>query len=51
VENALMMFKATGTSQSPDVPLFSFAEFCELIGFPEVWDFERKWARRPDAAE
>lgn len=33
-----------GTSQSPDVSLFSFKEFNSLIGFEEVWDFERKWA-------
>lgn len=44
-EAALTMFKATGTSQSPDVPLFSFAAFNRLIGFEEVWDFERRWAR------
>ncbi len=44
-EAALTMFKAKGTSQSPDVPLFSFAAFNRLIGFEEVWDFERRWAR------
>ena len=44
-EAALTMFKAKGTSQSPEVPLFSFATFNHLIGFEEVWDFERRWAR------
>jgi len=44
-EASLSMFKATGTSQSPEVPLFSFAEFNHLIGFDEVWAFERRWAR------
>jgi 2-methylisocitrate lyase-like PEP mutase family enzyme len=47
-ENALEVFKRQGTSQSPDLPLFSFAEFNRLIGFEEVWAFERRWAR--DAA-
>lgn len=44
-ESALKMLKATGTSQSPEVRLFSFAAFNRLIGFEEVWDFERRWAR------
>ncbi|WP_174802983.1 isocitrate lyase/PEP mutase family protein [Martelella limonii] len=43
VEKALMTLKHDGTSLSPDVPLFSFAEFNELIGFPRVWEFDRKW--------
>jgi len=25
-------------------PMFSFAEFNELIGFKDVWDFERRYA-------
>ena len=45
-EAALTMFKAKGTSQSPDVPLFDFGAFNHLIGFDEVWAFERKWARK-----
>jgi 2-methylisocitrate lyase-like PEP mutase family enzyme len=44
-ENALRLLKANGTSVSPDVPLFSFAEFNELIGFSEIWEFEKRWAR------
>ena len=46
-ENALKTLKATGTSVSPDVPLFNFGEFNSLIGFEDVWAFERKWARKP----
>ncbi len=45
VEAALAMFKVKGTSQSPEVPLFDFGAFNSLIGFEEVWTFERKWAR------
>ena len=45
IENAFRVFKAEGTSNSPRLPLFDFKEFQGLIGFEEVWDFERKWAR------
>ncbi|MCX5480558.1 isocitrate lyase/PEP mutase family protein [Kaistia geumhonensis] len=52
VENALKVFVAEGTSNSPSLPLFPFSEFNSLIGFEEVWDFERRWARRDaEAAE
>jgi 2-methylisocitrate lyase-like PEP mutase family enzyme len=52
VETALMHLKAEGTSISPKVPLFSFKEFNSLIGFEDVWAFERKWARADrEAAE
>ena len=44
-ETALRTLKETGTSVSPDLPLFSFREFQSLIGFEEVWEFERRWAR------
>lgn len=45
MEKALVQLKETGTSLSPDVPLFNFKEFCSLIGFEEVWAFEKKWAK------
>ncbi|WP_315128224.1 isocitrate lyase/PEP mutase family protein [Comamonas antarctica] len=45
MERALTQLKATGVGQEPDVPLFDFQEFCGLIGFQEVWDFEKRWAR------
>lgn len=45
MEKALVHLKETGTSLSPDVPLFNFKEFCSLIGFEEVWAFDKKWAR------
>ncbi len=35
--------KDNGTT-SPDVPMFSFAEFNELIGFKDVWEFEKRYA-------
>jgi 2-methylisocitrate lyase-like PEP mutase family enzyme len=48
VEVALMAFKTNGTSKGVD--LFPFSDFNQLIGFPEVWEFERRWARK-EAAE
>ena len=45
MERALSQLKHTGASQSPEVPLFDFQEFCGLIGFQEVWDFDQRWAR------
>ena len=46
MEVALKTLKDTGVSQDPSIPMFDFMEFCRLIGFEAVWDFERKWARR-----
>lgn len=45
MEAALLNLRQTGTSLSPDVPLFNFKEFCSLIGFEDVWAFDKKWAR------
>lgn len=49
-ESAFRLLKDQGTSVSPDLPLFSFKEFNSLIGFEEVWEFERKWARPENQA-
>ena len=43
MEKALIALKSDGVGQ-PD-ELFSFNEFCSLIGFEDVWAFERKWAK------
>lgn len=45
MERALSHLKDSGVSQAPEVPLFDFNEFCGLIGFQEVWDFDKRWAR------
>lgn len=50
IANALAVFKQQGTSDSPQIPLYSFSEFNHLIGFDEVWAFERKWARHPPSS-
>jgi 2-methylisocitrate lyase-like PEP mutase family enzyme len=48
VENALRILKSQGTSTSDELPLFNFDEFNVLIGFEQVWEFERRWARPPE---
>lgn len=41
MEQALRTLKETGNGDPADV--FNFQEFCELIGFTQVWEFEKKW--------
>jgi 2-methylisocitrate lyase-like PEP mutase family enzyme len=45
VHSALTVFKRLGTSDAPSIPLYSFKAFNSLIGFEEVWAFERRWSR------
>lgn len=45
MELALLRLKQDGVSQVPEIPMFDFMEFCERIGFKEVWDFEKRWAK------
>jgi len=35
---------ATGSSIGTPVPLYDFKDFSKLMGFQDVWDFEKKWA-------
>lgn len=44
VKQALSNLQQTGTSINSDVALMNFSEFCSLIGFEDVWEFERRWA-------
>jgi len=46
---ALAILKAEGRGADPGVELFDFQRFCRLIGFEDVWAFERKWAGAKDA--
>ena len=41
---ALSHLKQHGTSQSEDVELYDFQKFCRLIGFEDIWEFDRRWA-------
>lgn len=44
---ALLSLKQTGTSVNPAVPLHDFRHMCCLLGFEDVWEFERRWADAP----
>jgi 2-methylisocitrate lyase-like PEP mutase family enzyme len=50
VHTALTEFKRLETSDAPSIPLYPFKTFNTLIGFEEVWAFERRWARPPKEA-
>lgn len=43
IEKALIDLKQNGVGEPAD--LFNFKEFCSLIGFDEVWEFEKKWGK------
>lgn len=43
-EQAFLTLKQTGDSEPDGQARFSFEEFNHLIGFPEVWEFDKKWA-------
>lgn len=45
MEKALLNLKNKGVGEPGADELFNFKEFCSLIGFEDVWAFERKWAK------
>ncbi len=45
MEAALRRLKHDGCGEPPEIPMFAFSEMCALIGFEDVWEFERKWAQ------
>jgi 2-methylisocitrate lyase-like PEP mutase family enzyme len=45
IETAFTKLRDEGDGEPADMPLFDFQDFCGLIGFQEIWDFEKKWAR------
>jgi 2-methylisocitrate lyase-like PEP mutase family enzyme len=50
MEKSLKALKEAGRYDAPGDPeVFDFKTFCDLIGFEDVWAFEKKWARS-DAA-
>lgn len=44
VERAYAHLKQAGTSDGMPTPSYGFGRICDTMGFPEVWDFERRWA-------
>ena len=45
MEAGLRRLKDNGDGEPADIPMFDFKEFCGMIGFQEVWDFEKRWAK------
>jgi 2-methylisocitrate lyase-like PEP mutase family enzyme len=45
MERALIQLRDDGTSEPTQPPLFDFRTFCSMVGFEDVWAFDRKWAR------
>ena len=43
VQSVYQHLKATGSSRGLPTPLYDFEEFSRLMGFEEVWTFEKKW--------
>ena len=39
--------KNDGSSASIDVPLYDFDQLTKLMGFEDIWAFERRWASEP----
>jgi 2-methylisocitrate lyase-like PEP mutase family enzyme len=45
LERAYAQLKTDGHSNNlPAEASYGFGRICELMGFPEVWEFDRKWA-------
>ena len=44
VEQSMLQLKQQGICEPDDVPMFDFAETCKMLGFEDVWEFEKKWA-------
>ena len=44
IETAFLKLRDEGDGEPDDMPMFDFKEFCSLIGFDDVWNFEKRWA-------
>ena len=50
LERAYAHLKAHGDSTGlPPQESYGFGRICELMGFPEVWDFEKRWSKPSEA--
>lgn len=43
MEGALAHLQARGTTQGSPVPSYDMKKMHELVGFADVWDFEKRW--------
>ena len=44
LQSTYASLKAQGSSDALPAPLYPFQDFCRLMGFPRVWDFDKRWA-------
>lgn len=49
MKNVYAQFKRTGSSAASDTALMPFAELTTLMGFEDIWAFERQYAETPGA--
>lgn len=45
IEQALLRLRDDLDGEPSDIPLFDFKTFCSMIGFEDVWAFDRKWGQ------
>ena len=45
MRESLIRLKRDGDGAPADLPMTDFRHFCTLIGFEDVWAFEKKWSR------
>ncbi|RZF66006.1 isocitrate lyase/PEP mutase family protein [Sphingomonas populi] len=45
IEQALVRLRDDLDGEPADIPLFDFKTFCSMIGFEDVWAFDRKWGQ------
>ncbi|WP_333836564.1 isocitrate lyase/PEP mutase family protein [Novosphingobium sp.] len=45
MEQALIQLRDHGVGEPSEPPVFDFRTFCSMIGFEDVWAFDRKWGQ------
>jgi 2-methylisocitrate lyase-like PEP mutase family enzyme len=45
MEKALIQLRDHGIGEPSDPEVFDFKTFCSMIGFEDVWAFDKKWAK------
>lgn len=45
IHRSLTTLRDSGSAVDSDQPLYDFSRFCGHIGFDQVWEFDRRWAR------
>jgi hypothetical protein len=44
-DNALAYLAKHGTTNASPVPAYSMSQLHDLMGFPEVWEFEKRFVQ------